>query len=121
MATRQTATQRMIHECRILEDDTSTADSYGHNASFSSAVRATGVACRYYEESGNINEGEINYRGTVAKLIIPFTQNLLTSDRIDSIVDKGQGTSVVSGTFEILAMLTRPTHKILTIRKLSET
>ena len=121
MATRQLATQRMIHECRIIEDDTSTADTYGHNASFSGAIRATGVACRYYEDAGDEVQGELNYPGTNAKLIIPFTQNILTSDRIDSIVGKGQGTSIVSGTFEILGMVTRPTHKLLTIRKLSET
>jgi len=121
MATRQIAVNRLIHECRILEDDTSTADTYGHNASFSGAVRATGVACRYYEDSADEVQGEINYRETIAKLIIPFTQNILVSDRVDSIVGKGQGTSIVGGTFEILGMVTRPTHKLLTIRKLSET
>ena len=51
MAVRQLAVNQMIHECRILEDDTTSADEYGHNNSFSSAVRATGVACRYYEDS----------------------------------------------------------------------
>jgi hypothetical protein len=91
MAVRQIAVKQMIHECRIVEDDTTTADAYGHNSTFSGAVRASGVACRYYEE-----------------------------DRIDNIVHKGQGTSVVSGTFEIIGVLTRPTHKVLTIRKIGQ-
>ena len=120
MAVRQLAVNQMIHECRILEDDTTSADAYGHNTSFSSAVRATGGACRYYEDSNVENLGDVQGVITTARLLFPVAQNFNAEDRIDSIVHKGTGTSVTSGVFEIIGVLTRPTHKVLTIRKVRQ-
>ena len=120
MAVRQIAITKLIHECRIIEDDTTTADAYGGNASFSGAVRASGIACRYYEESNTESLSPIQGVTTIGKLLLPFAQNLNAEDRIDSIVHKGQGTSVVSGTFEILSILKRPSHKVLTLRKIGQ-
>ena len=118
MAVRQTAVQRFIHECRIIEDDTSTADTYGHNASFSGAVRASNVACRYYEDTNDQIAGEVESMVTIAKLLLPHTQGILAEDRIDSLVHKGTGTTLATGTWEIISLVTRPTHKTLTIRRL---
>ena len=120
MAVRQIAVNQMIHECRIVEDDTTTADAYGHNSTFSGAVRASGGACRYYEESNNEIFNEVQGVVTVSRLLLPHAQNFNQEDRIDNIVHKGQGTSVVSGTFEIIGVLTRPTHKVLTLRKVAQ-
>tara|TARA_R110002020_G_scaffold34640_14_gene105219 strand:+ start:2828 stop:3193 length:366 start_codon:yes stop_codon:yes gene_type:complete len=120
MAVRQIAINQMTHECRIIEDDTTGADAYGHNSSFSGAVRASNVACRYYEESNTERIGEIQGMVTISKLLFPVAQNFNAEDRIDSIVHKGAGTSVVSGTFEIISILLRPTHKVLTLRKVAQ-
>lgn len=120
MAVRQIAVSKFIHECSILEDSSATADAYGHNATFNSSTKAAGIGCRYYEEANTEKLGALQGQITVSKLLLPAGQSVNAEDKISSIVHKGRGTSLVSGTFEILSILTRPTHKIATLRKVAQ-
>jgi hypothetical protein len=107
---------RMTHRCLIERNSLPGLDGYGNARPPTWATLLSAQPCYYYQPSVRSAEqqGERNVKVYAQQLLLPLGVDVTEADRINGVVDR-LGRSVAAGPFNIVAIVRKPDHLLLSL------